>query len=74
MKGNVMKAAFFSINLVFAVLGLVLGVATLLSVSGLSATHGVAAATVVGLGAMLLGGICLCMCGGCLSNRRQHRA
>jgi uncharacterized membrane protein len=73
MKGNVMKAAFFSINLVFAVLGLVLGVATLLSVSGLSGTHGVAAAT-VGLGAMLLGAICLCMCGGCLSNRRQHRA
>ena len=68
-----MKAAFFSINLVFAVLGVVLGVATLLSVSGLSAAHGVAALA-VGLGALLLGGICLCMCGGCLSDRRQHRA
>lgn len=68
-----MKAAFFSINLVFGMLGLVLGVAALLSVSGLSATHGVAAAT-VGLGAMLLGAICLCMCGGCLSDRRQRQA
>ncbi|RLJ62089.1 hypothetical protein [Sulfurisoma sediminicola] len=68
-----MKTAFFSINLVFAVLGLVLGIATLLSVSGLGAAHGIAALA-VGLGALLLGGICLCMCGGCLSHRRQRQA
>ena len=68
-----MKTAFFSINLVFAVLGLVLGVTTLSSVAGLSAAHGFAAAA-VGLGALLLGGICLCMCGGCLSQRRQRQA
>lgn len=68
-----MKTAFFSINLVFAVLGLVLGVTTLSSAAGLSAAHGFAAVA-VGVGALLLGGICLCMCGGCLSHRRQREA
>jgi len=68
-----MKTAFFSINLVFALLGLALGVTTLASVAGMGAAHGVAAAA-VGMGALLLGGICLCMCGGCLSQRRQDHA
>jgi hypothetical protein len=66
-----MKAVFFSINLVFAIAGLVLGVAACWI--ALSTTQSVAAA-IVGVGTLFLARICFCMCGGCLTDRRQHRA
>jgi hypothetical protein len=70
-KGNVMKAVFFSINLVFALAGLILGVAACWI--ALSTTHSVAAA-VAGVVTLFLARICFCMCGGCLSDRDQRHA
>ncbi len=66
-----MKAVFFSINLLFSIAGLVLGVAACWI--ALSATHSVAA-VIVGVGTLFLARICFCMCFGCLSDRRQHHA
>ena len=69
--GDAMKTIFFSINLVFALAGLILGVAACWIALG--ATHSYTAA-IVGVGVLFLARICFCMCGGCLSDREQHHA
>jgi hypothetical protein len=66
-----MKAVFFSINLVFALAGLILGVAACWVALG--ASHDYTAA-IIGLGVLFLARICLCMCGGCLTEKDHRHA
>lgn len=67
-----MKIVFFAINLIIGIVGLVLGVASIMSVFG--ASHNYYAVALIGLGLLAMASVCLCFCGNCVCmSRKQNR-
>ena len=67
-----MKALFFAINLIIGIVGLTLGVASIVNVFG--ASHNYYAVALIGLGLVALAGVCLYVCGDCVCcKRKQNR-
>lgn len=65
-----MKVLFFAINLLIGVVGLVLGIASIMNVFG--ASHNYYTVALFGVGLVALAGVCLCFCGDCVCGKRKQ--
>ena len=65
-----MKILFFAINLIIGLVGLGLGVVSIVTIFG--ASHNYYAVALIGLGLLAMAVVCLRVCGDCICSRKKQ--